>query len=323
MGDDADETAQAPGLARHDLAAPWAVMPELLPEVGRAIRATARIGSDATTELTAAAHAIGRGQMERRTGAVAVISIRGFITPRPSLMSLLCGGGGGLEELQAQIRGATTDDAIDAIVLDIDSPGGSVSLVPETAAAIRDARAAKPVIAVANTLAASAAYWLAAQADEVIVSPSGQVGSIGVLLEHADWSTYEANLGVRTTLISAGRYKTEANPLEPLGDEARAALQSTVDAFYDLFVTDVAQGRNVTADHVRDGMGEGRVLPASRAVDAGLADRVGTLEQTVARVARGDATAAAPDATVPARTATAPHPTVDASHILAALTGRR
>lgn len=220
------------------------------------------------------------------TGGVAVIPLRGLITPRPSFLSLLFGGGGGLMGFRAALRESVASDDITAIIIDVDSPGGSTDLLVETAAEIRNARSTKPVVAVANTWAASAAYWLAAQADELIVTPTGEVGSIGIFTAHEDWSQFEENFGVHTTLISAGKYKTEGNQFEPLSEEARAAIQAVVDEYYDMFVSDVAAGRGVSAGAIRGGYGEGRMVPARQALAESMVDSVDTLEATIARMVR-------------------------------------
>jgi ClpP class serine protease len=145
------------------------------------------------------------------------------------------------------------------------------------------------MVAVANTQASSAAYWLGSQAHEVVVSPSGEIGSIGVYQVHRDASKAFEGAGIRHTLVKAGKFKTEGNPYEPLGDEARDAAQQAVNDYYGMFVSDVARGRGVAAEDVTDGYGEGRQLTAKRAVKAGLADRVATLGQTVSRLASGRA----------------------------------
>ena len=93
--------------------------------------------------------------------------------------------------------------------------------VMKPAQALLDARGTKPITAIANTLAASAAYWLATAADELVVTPSAEIGSIGVFAAHRDFSVALHNAGLKTTLISAGKYKVEANPFEPLSAEAR------------------------------------------------------------------------------------------------------
>jgi signal peptide peptidase SppA len=176
-------------------------------------------------------------------------------------------------------------------VLDIDSPGGSIAGITELAAEIRSARGAKPIVAVANTLAASAAYWLGSQADQFVVTPSGHVGSIGVYAVHQDVSKMLDEAGVKMTIVSAGPHKTEGNEFEPLTDEARAEIQARVDASYDQFVEDVAAGRNVPVATVRADFGGGRVLTARDALKAGMVDRVETLAQTIQRVGRSASSA--------------------------------
>lgn len=221
----------------------------------------------------------------RSGGGVAVVPLKGVLMPQMGGLFALLFGGGGLQAFQTQFSDAALDPDVQAIVMDIDSPGGMVDQIPETANQIRAARAEKPVIAVANTQAASAAYWLASQADEIVVTDSGDIGSIGVYELHRDLSAAHEMDGIKPTLVSAGRYKVEGNPYEPLGDEARAAMQSDVDDYYRMFTAAVARGRGASAEDVRNGYGEGRSLHARQAVAAGLADRVGTLGDTVRRVA--------------------------------------
>lgn len=234
-------------------------------------------------------HAARLAQEGRTAGGVAVISLRGFISPRGSLLAQILGAGpSGLEGFRKALAEAVGDSDIGSIVLDVDSPGGIVDMVPETAAAIREARDVKPITAVANTTAASAAYWLASQASEVVVTPSGEVGSIGVFATHTDWSKYDEDMGVKTTLVSAGKFKTEGNPYEPLSEEAEAYMQSVVDELYGMFASDVAQGREVAESQVRGGFGEGRMLLAKDAVQEGMADRVATLEEAIAAHVSGD-----------------------------------
>lgn len=261
--------------------AAWAIEPGSLPLI-------AAFGRRVVADVDDLQAALGAEQPPSRSGGrgVAVMSLSGVIMPGPSLLGRLLGIGGGLQEFRANLRAAVADESVGGIVLDIDSPGGSTDQVTETAAEIRAARQIKPVVAVANSKAASAAYWLAAQADELVVTPSGQVGSIGVYGVHQDLTGALANEGITATLISAGKYKTEGNPLEPLTDEAREAFQALVNDVYGMFVADVAKGRGVTAASVRDGFGQGRMVTAKSAVTDGMADRVDTLDNVIARMAR-------------------------------------
>jgi capsid assembly protease len=217
-------------------------------------------------------------------GSVAVIPMTGIISHRMSMMSEISGGGGGsIQNLTAQFRQALGDTNCKAIVFDVDSPGGSVEGVLELAQEIYDARKQKPITAVCNAMACSAAYWLASAAGELVCTPSGQCGSIGVYMMLQDESEALKNEGVKITLIKAGKYKAEGHPSQPLTDEAQTFLQGQVDSVYSMFVKAVAQQRGVSQGSVREGMGQGRSLLATDAVKANLADRTGTLDDVLAK----------------------------------------
>lgn len=264
----------------------WAIQPAALE------RMFAWVHSHGEGEITAPMQAAIRAAAATRPvgrGSASVIPVQGTITNRPdnSFLSFLFGGGGAsCMEIADQLRAAIADPQVSRVVLDIDSPGGTVDGVTELCAEILAARDEKPVIAVVNTLAASAAYWLAACCSEVIMSPSAQAGSIGVFNVHMDKSKMLADLGVVPTLIQAGKYKTEGNPFGPLTDEARAAIQERVDSYYGMFTRDVAKGRGVPVASVRDTFGQGRVLGAQAAVAAGMADKVMPFSEAVGRQPR-------------------------------------
>jgi HK97 family phage prohead protease len=222
---------------------------------------------------------------ERSTQSVAVIPIQGPLFPKANLMTEMSGATS-VETVAGAFREAVADGSVKAIVLNIDSPGGVVDLIPEFASEIMEARGTKPIVAVANTFAASAAYWIASAADEIVVSPSSEVGSIGVYSAHDDISAAQKKLGIKTTLVSAAKYKVEGNPYEPLSDEAEAEMQRKVDAYYRMFVAAVAAGRGVPEKTVLSGYGQGRMVMAEDAVSRGMADRVATIEQTIARLER-------------------------------------
>jgi signal peptide peptidase SppA len=217
---------------------------------------------------------------------VAVLRLRGPIVPHAGMMSATSAPLQSVEGLRADFRDALASDDVKAILFDIDSPGGAVDLIPELGAEIRAARGEKPIVAIANTIAASAAYWIGAQADEFVVTPSGMVGSVGVYSAHDDISGMQEKLGVDTTLISAGKYKVEANPFEPLSDEAKEYMQSVVDEYYGMFVAAVAKGRGVSTAVVRDDFGQGRLVMPSKALEAGMVDAVATYDETLARLTK-------------------------------------
>jgi capsid assembly protease len=215
-------------------------------------------------------------------GSVAVIPMTGIISHRMSMMSEISGAGGGsTQALTALFRQALNDSNCKAIVFDVDSPGGSVEGVTELASEIYDGRKMKPITAVFNAMGCSAAYWLASAASDLVCTPSGQCGSIGVYMLLQDESEALKNEGIKITILKAGKYKAEGHPAEPLTDDARNFLQSQVDSVYGMFVKAVAQQRGVSQAAVREGMGQGRSLLASDAVKAGLADRVGTLDDVL------------------------------------------
>lgn len=263
----------------------WAVRPEFWDPFSRMLGLD-QIPIEATEAHIKRAETAARRDNRRRESAVAVVPLHGVITPRASILSMLFGGGG-LELFRRQIAEAASDDDVSAIVLDVDSPGGSSALVEETAADVRAAGESKPVVAVANADMGSAAYWIASQATELSATPSALVGSIGAFVLHYSFEGMNEKMGIEPTYIAAGRFKTEGNEDEALSDEARDHLQSIVDASYDAFVRDVALGRGASEKAVRTGFGEGRMLPAADALAEGMVDRVETLESAVARMLSG------------------------------------
>lgn len=218
-------------------------------------------------------------------GAVAVVPVYGVITHRARDLSVSTPMTS-TELLTQQLRSAAHNPDISAIVLDVDSPGGSVFGVQEVGDTIQALRGTKPIIAVANAKAASGAYWIASQADELVITPSGAVGSIGALMVHRDQSAKNERDGVKTTYVHAGKYKVEGNPDNPLDAEGQTHLQGMVDHYYSTFVRAVAKGRGVSVDTVRgESFGQGRMVLAKDAVAAGMANRIGTLDQVIADLA--------------------------------------
>jgi signal peptide peptidase SppA len=254
---------------------PWALKPEAMELLVAAVQTGITQGP--------ALASIPESQTEESPRGVAVIPLGGMITPAGvgGPLGQMLGLGGGLDEFRSSLRRALADEDVGHIVLNVNSPGGLVDQVPETAAMIREAREVKPITAVASTQAASAAYWLASQADELVVTPSGEVGSVGAYIMHADMSGKLASEGINVSLVSAGRYKTDGNKFQPLTDTAREAMQRKVNKVYGMFVADVARGRKVADAEVGLGFGEGRTMLAEDAITYGLADRIATLDQTI------------------------------------------
>lgn len=287
---------------------PWAVLPhtyavmcEVIERWSSGVKLTgeeirAAIGD--APEVVAARRA---ASIRAGHGVIAVLPVYGILSQRGNMVNNASGPGGtSVGALSQAFRASVEDPTISAIVLDVDSPGGSVFGISELADALFESRGRKPVVAVANSMVASAAYWLASQADEIVITPSGEAGSIGVITEHKDASKAEAAAGVIRSVVYAGKYKAEG--WGELTAEARAALQERVDAYYEAMVKSIARGRNVTQKAVREGYGEGRTFGAQRAVKEGLADRVGTLEQVLGELmGRGSAASASRAEATPSR----------------------
>lgn len=227
--------------------------------------------------------------ISRVNGKVAVLKLRGPVEQHDS--DYLWWIGGTSTELFGKAFDEVARDAsVKAIVLDIDSPGGSVPGTPELAAKIFKARELKPIYAVANSMAASAALWIATAATDFAVSPSGEAGSHGVWTAHMDVSKAYEDAGYKVTLVSAGKYKVEGHPWAPLEDEAREEMQRGVDTIFGDFTKALALHRGVSTKDVLAKFGQGRMLFAKDAVAAGLADRVATLEDVLGKLV-GDVSA--------------------------------
>ena len=221
-----------------------------------------------------------RDSLKPSGGSVAVIPLFGVISPRiDSLASI--SGGTSLEGFANRFDDAMANDEVSHIVLHIDSPGGSVHLTAETAAKVFEARGKKPITAIVDGLGASAAYWVAAAADKIIITPTGMAGSIGVFAIHTEFSRADEADGVTHTIVRAGKFKAEVNPHEPLSDEAEEAMQGRINEMYGLFTSDVARFRGTNQSAVESGYGQGRVLTARQALSAGLVDQIASFEDAL------------------------------------------
>lgn len=189
----------------------------------------------------------------------------------------------GYDGLARALNGALNDPNVGAILLEIDSPGGEVAGAFQLAEQIREARAAKPIAAVAGDMAASGGYLIASAAESVSVTPTGTVGSIGVVTSHVDMSRAVDRMGLTVTYIYAGAHKIDGNPLQPLPDTVAADIQAEVDHYYGMFVQAVAGFRGMDPDALR--ATEARMFIGAAATTVGLADRVETPDQAIARLA--------------------------------------
>ncbi len=220
-------------------------------------------------------------------GNVAVLRIEGVITQKASIFTMIFGGAT-LDSLTADFKGLVDNDGIDTIVLDIDSPGGTVSGVMDFANLIFEAREQKNIIAISSSVMTSAAMWIGAAAEHVLISCGTVVtGSIGVLTTHVDVSQLQADLGIKTTEITAGREKRIASTFAPLTDAGRSSLQSQVDKIMEAFVGDIAKFRGVSEQEVKSNMADGKVFIGDNALKAGLVDDIKTFDLLIETINNG------------------------------------
>ena len=261
---------------------PWLLQEEKLRVVTQFLLFQASGGKYTEEEVQAKLHPNKVDAVAKADGNIGMLNIHGVIAQRMDLM-MEHSGGTSTDSLGVGFRSMVSDAGIKAIVLNLDTPGGTVSGVPELAQEIIDSRGVKPIIAQINSLAASAGYWLASAADEIVSTPSGVGGSIGVYSIHEDLSKHFENEGIKNTIIRAGENKIASNPFEPLTDETKAEIQNRVNRVRDSFVTFIGEGRKISKSRVNETYGDGKVFDANEMLQRGMIDRIATLPQTLER----------------------------------------
>lgn len=231
---------------------------------------------------------VSAGTAPSKQKAIGLIRIHGALEARPTEVGQWLGMSS-YEQIGVQFDALMADSTVSSVVLDVMSPGGMVYGASELANKIYQARGQKPVIAVANPMAASGAYWVAAAADRIVSLPSADTGSVGVIWEHADVSESYQQQGVKFTTIRSKNspYKAEGNDVEPLSDQARAHMQSRADEIYDKFVSDLSRFRGKPVEHINEHFGKGRVVDSRRALAAGMIDRIDSLQGIVSKLHEG------------------------------------
>ena len=203
--------------------------------------------------------------MNARTG--------GFLQPTENKLSLFT----------QQMEQAARDDQVKAVVLRINSPGGTVTCsdtMYEMVKKFRD-KTKKPVIAATQEVAASGAYFVACGCDEIVAHPTSVVGSIGVIFETFDVSRGLDKLGIKSEAIKSGDLKDMGSPFKPLAPEARAVMQGMIDEYYARFVTVVTSNRSIADQTKLKTATDGRVFSGRQALELGLVDRLGTLDDAI------------------------------------------
>ena len=252
----------------------WAIQPEVLRLI---LEVANRERSDSIVEALEKRKDIQleNARLATTRNDVAIIPVSGPIFKYANMFTMISGGSS-LQILMRDFNTALENSDIKNIILNIDSPGGEVNGVSEFANAIYDARSKKNIIAYVGGLGASAAYWIASSASQIIVDETAQVGSIGVVASYIDDSERMAKEGVKEIeIISSTSPNKRPNPAS---EDGRTVIQARVDAIQEVFVETVARNRGVTVETVLEDFGKGDVLIGKNAVQAGLADRLGSLE---------------------------------------------
>lgn len=268
------------------LSAPWAIEPGKLLEL-HAIYAAHVHGE--LVDIGAIEARLGRPlASEQRdyeiVDGVAVIPVEGVIAKKMNMFSQISGGASS-QLARRSLGAAQADSAVHSIILSVDSAGGTVDGIQTLADAVFEARNGKPIVTLGGGTIASAAYWFGSAANATYIAENTtSVGSIGVVAMHKDVSGAEAAQGVKTTEISAGKYKRIASSFAPLSEDGRQSIQDQLDYMYSLFVGAVARNRGVDTSVVLERMADGRVFIGSQAADAGLVDGVMTLDALVEKL---------------------------------------
>lgn len=254
-----------------------AIMPERIDSI-LAIRE--HIYSDAEIEAAKNRRAT---KYKNISGNIAILPLYGYITQKPTFWSDL-GFETSSEQFAMQIENLANDSSYGAIVIDVDSPGGDAMGLSSASEKIFSLRDKKPIIAVSNSLNASAAYFLSSAASELIADTDSQTGCIGTLAIHAEASKMLADAGIAITVFRSDKFKGEGNQYEPLTADAKEYFQKQVNEYGNLFIDSVARNRGKTALQVRQKFGQGRTLSAAEAKEVGMVDRVASFAQVIAEL---------------------------------------
>lgn len=224
-----------------------------------------------------------QGSITSIKNGVAVIPIMGPIFPRASIFNSISGATS-VDILAKELKQSVENDEVKSIILDIDSPGGAVTGIAEFSQMIFDARGKKPITAVVDGMAASAAYWIASAADSVVLSKTSGVGSIGVVTAGYKQIEADHNGFMEYEIVSSN---AENKRVDPSTEEGQSVIRETLDEIESSFVADVARNRNVGIEKVLSDFGRGGLLIGQKALKAGMVDKIDTFESTLISVGGG------------------------------------
>jgi len=227
--------------------------------------------------------AAGGRQSDPTQGMIAVVPLWGVLTPSGDDW----GYGTSLDDFTRLMGQLDRNENVSTIVLNVRSPGGTVVGTPEASAAVRAVRdgGRTKIVAVANGMMASAALWVGSSASELIVTPSGEVGSIGVISMYADLSKAYESMGVKIDVMRVPAKKARFSGVEPMTAEMRQTVEDRLETSYKKFKRSMADNRGIRIDSVESKFGGGEMMTAQDALEAGLVDGIATLDETIVRLA--------------------------------------
>ncbi len=255
---------------------PWAMEPSRL-EVLHQVVADHMAGMNVELQADAKSSSVATNSL----GNIAIIPVHGTIMKRAYGLQAISGARTTLD-IKQDIEQALQNPAISGIVLDIDSPGGTVDGTKELADYIKKATTSKTIVGYANGMMCSAAMWLGSACSHIVGFPTSTIGSIGVIIQHQDWSKAEEDAGLKTTFVYAGKYKAMGNSSEPLSPESKEYIQSKIDGIYSMFVDDIATNRELSTSYVLNNLATAATWLAQEAMELKLIDSVGNMEDAIA-----------------------------------------
>lgn len=240
-----------------------------------------------------------RPEETQQPAGIAVIPVQGILVARRGQITAACTELTSYERIRAQLHVALNDPSVGEIVLDINSAGGAAAGCKELADYIFQSRDIKPITAIVNFSAFSAAYFIASACSRVVLSQTSGVGSIGVIMEHMETSKMEDELGLKFTTIYRGDNKNNGSPHEPLSEQALSMFQSMIDGMYEIFTASVAEYRGLSQQAIIDT--QAGLYFGDDAVKAGLADEVSDPQSAINTIAAKRRPAAQPKQSVRVR----------------------
>jgi protease-4 len=209
---------------------------------------------------------------------IVLIRIEGVISASGEGEGFLSGAGTSSEDIINQLRRADRDSSVRAILLRIDSPGGTAAASEEIYIEVK--RTKKPVIASIADIGSSGAYLIACGADKIVANSSSSVGSIGTILTIPNFQKLFKKLGVDYVIITQGKYKSLGHPARPITEEEKKILEEQSKVVYDQFIENVAESRKLSREEVKD-FANGLSFPGKQALKMGLIDKIGNYQDAV------------------------------------------